>query len=119
MYGKVDMAGLRGGSLRAEALWRDQDTCFRVIDTGVGIPPESLEVVFEEFRQVDSRLSREYGGTGLGLALTRKLVELHGGTITIESQVDKGSTFTFTIPHVLPADAEAGDLMTDPEQESA
>jgi len=109
----------RGGSVRAEALWRDQDTCFRVIDTGVGIPPESLEVVFEEFRQVDSRLSREYGGTGLGLALTRKLVELHGGTITIESQVDKGSTFTFTIPHVLPADAEAGDLMTEPEQESA
>jgi len=110
---------LRGGAIRVEAVWGDQDTCFRVIDTGVGIPPESLEVIFEEFRQVDSRLSREYGGTGLGLALTRKLVELHGGTITIESQVDKGSTFTFTIPHMLPADVEAGDLMTDPEQGSA
>jgi len=108
----------KGGSIRAEAQWRETDTCFRVIDTGVGIPADKLDVIFEEFRQVDSRLSREYGGTGLGLALTRKLVELHGGKLTVESQVNQGSTFTFTIPHVLPSDAEASDILTDPGREA-
>jgi PAS domain S-box-containing protein len=93
-----------GGSVRVETERREGATYFRVIDTGVGIPADSLELIFEEFRQVDARLSREYGGTGLGLALTRKLVALHGGTITVESQVGKGSVFTFTIPDVLPGE---------------
>jgi PAS domain S-box-containing protein len=96
-----------GGSIRVEAEWRAKDVCFRVIDTGVGIPQDSHELIFEEFRQVDARLSREYGGTGLGLALTRKLVKLHGGTIIVESEVGKGSVFTFAIPHVLPLDSTA------------
>jgi PAS domain S-box-containing protein len=109
----------KGGSVRAEAEWRDTDTCFRVIDTGVGIPADKLDLVFEEFRQVDSRLSREYGGTGLGLALTRKLVDLHGGKLSVESQVDRGSTFTFTIPHALPTDGQASDVLTDRADESA
>ena len=103
-----------GGSIRVEAQRRPTDVCFRVIDTGVGIPREAFDLIFEEFRQVDSRLAREYGGTGLGLALTRKLVALHGGTITVESQVGQGSTFTFTIPNVLPVTGDEASLFTSP-----
>jgi PAS domain S-box-containing protein len=93
-----------GGSVRVESERREGAVHFRVIDTGVGIPADALELIFEEFRQVDARLSREYGGTGLGLALTKKYVELHGGTITVESQEGKGSVFTFMIPEVLPGE---------------
>jgi PAS domain S-box-containing protein len=102
------------GTIRVEAERRDADTCFRIIDSGVGIPEDSLELIFEEFRQVDSQLSRQYSGTGLGLALTKKLVALHGGTVAVESEVDKGSVFTFTIPHVLPVDEGEGSLFTSP-----
>ena len=71
---------------------------FSVIDTGVGIGPEDKDRIFDEFEQVDTTLSREWGGAGLGLALSKKLVELHGGQITVESNLGEGSTFTFTIP---------------------
>ena len=101
-----------GGSIHVEAQRREHDVCFRVIDTGMGIPREAFGMIFEEFRQVDSRLAREYGGTGLGLALTRKLVTLHGGTITVESEVGKGSTFIFTIPNVLPTTGDEVSLFT-------
>jgi signal transduction histidine kinase len=69
-----------------------------VKDTGVGIAPEDQAAVFEEFRQVGSDYTRKAEGTGLGLALTRRFVELHGGQIRLESQPGAGSTFTFTIP---------------------
>ena len=69
-----------------------------VSDTGVGIAPEDQAAVFEEFRQVGSDSARKNEGTGLGLALARKFVELHGGKIWVASEVGKGSTFTFTIP---------------------
>jgi signal transduction histidine kinase/DNA-binding response OmpR family regulator/ligand-binding sensor domain-containing protein len=69
-----------------------------VIDRGIGIAEENLAVIFEEFRQVDGTLNRQYGGTGLGLSLVRKFVELQGGTLTVASEVGKGSTFTFTLP---------------------
>ena len=68
-----------------------------VSDTGVGIAPEDQEAIFEEFRQVGTA-AKKVEGTGLGLALSRKFVELHGGRIWVESQVGVGSTFTFTIP---------------------
>jgi signal transduction histidine kinase len=68
-----------------------------VADTGVGIAPEDQEAVFEEFRQV-GMASKKVEGTGLGLALSRKFIELHGGRIWVKSQVDVGSTFTFTLP---------------------
>jgi len=103
-----------GGSVRVEAERRPDDVCFRVVDTGVGIPGESLEMVFEEFRQVDARLSRQYGGTGLGLALTRKLVNLHGGEISVESRVDQGTVFTFTIPARLPGGQDDAGIFTSP-----
>jgi len=69
-----------------------------VSDTGVGIAAEDQKVVFEEFRQVGRDYTRKAEGTGLGLALTKRFVELHGGTIRLESAPGKGSTFTFTIP---------------------
>jgi signal transduction histidine kinase len=71
---------------------------FSVSDTGVGIAPQDHELIFEEFRQVGSDGDRKAEGTGLGLALTRRLVELHGGSIEVESAPGKGSIFTFTLP---------------------
>ena len=68
-----------------------------VTDTGVGIAPEDQEAVFEEFRQVGTA-DKKVEGTGLGLALSRKFIELHGGRIWVKSQVGHGSTFTFTLP---------------------
>jgi signal transduction histidine kinase len=69
-----------------------------VSDTGIGIAPEDQAAVFEEFKQVGRDYTRKAEGTGLGLALTKRFVELHGGTIRLESAPGKGSTFTFTIP---------------------
>jgi signal transduction histidine kinase len=69
-----------------------------VSDTGIGIAPADQAVVFEEFRQVGSDYARKGEGTGLGLALVKRFAELHGGTIRVESEVGKGSTFTFTLP---------------------
>jgi len=71
---------------------------FSVTDTGVGIAAADQEIVFEEFKQVGTDYTRKAEGTGLGLALTKRFVELHGGTIRLESAPGKGSTFTFTIP---------------------
>src|SRR5213593_128819 len=71
---------------------------YRVSDTGIGIPKEEVENIFAEFRQVDTTITREYGGTGLGLSITKRLVELHGGRIGVESELGKGSRFFFTVP---------------------
>ena len=69
-----------------------------VTDTGIGIKAEDLPKLFKEFTQLESPYTKEYEGTGLGLALTKKLVELHGGTIEVTSEIDKGSRFYFTLP---------------------
>jgi signal transduction histidine kinase len=70
----------------------------KLLDTGIGISPENLQKLFKPFVQVDSRLSRQYEGTGLGLALVKKLVELHGGSVEVQSEVGVGSRFTFILP---------------------
>jgi signal transduction histidine kinase/ligand-binding sensor domain-containing protein len=69
-----------------------------VADPGIGIAPENLDVIFEEFKQIDAGRSREFGGTGLGLALVKKFVELQGGSVRVTSEVGEGSTFSFTLP---------------------
>jgi signal transduction histidine kinase len=86
-----------GGNARVEARLEKETVVIRVSDTGIGIAPEDLVNLFEEFRQVDSSLTRKHEGTGLGLALTKRLVELHGGDIGIESELGKGTTFTVTL----------------------
>ncbi len=79
-----------------------------VSDTGIGIAKEDHQAVFEEFRQVGRDYTRKQEGTGLGLTLTRKFVELHGGRIWVESELGKGSTFTFSIPTASAAVADEG-----------
>jgi signal transduction histidine kinase len=71
---------------------------FSVTDTGIGISPDDLQKLFKPFVQVDSSLSRQYEGSGLGLALVKKMVDLHNGSIEVKSEVGVGSRFTFTLP---------------------
>ena len=87
-----------GGRVEVKA-HRDADNIVVAVhDTGIGIAAEDQAAVFEEFRQVGRQYTNKQEGTGLGLALTRKFVELHGGRIWLESEPGTGSTFTFTIP---------------------
>jgi signal transduction histidine kinase len=86
-----------GGRIEIQAAPKDGFVEVSVSDTGVGIAPEDQETVFEEFRQVGT-VSKKVEGTGLGLTLCRKFVELHGGRIWVKSEVGAGSTFTFTLP---------------------
>lgn len=71
-----------------------------VSDTGIGIPGDKFETIFQSFEQVDASIARGYGGTGIGLSITKQLVELHGGRIWVESELKKGSKFYFTLPFV-------------------
>jgi len=70
---------------------------FAVVDTGIGIPANRIERIFEAFTQADSTTTREYGGSGLGLTITRQLVDMMGGSLTVDSEVGRGSTFTFDV----------------------
>jgi signal transduction histidine kinase len=87
-----------GGRIQVRAARVDGAAEISVSDTGVGIAAEDQETVFEEFRQVGTDYAKKREGTGLGLALARRFVELHGGRMWVKSQVGEGSTFTFTIP---------------------
>lgn len=97
----------RGGRVWVRA-WHAEDNgqqvhFVEVGDDGIGIAPEHQELVFDEFAQVDSSASRQHHGTGLGLTIARRLVELHGGRIWVESEVGAGARFFFTIPDGAPS----------------
>jgi two-component system sensor histidine kinase/response regulator len=87
-----------GGEIILRVVVNDQEALFEVQDTGIGIPEHQQALLFEKFQQLDASYSRQYSGTGLGLALTKSLVELHGGSIHFQSAVGVGSTFTVKIP---------------------
>ena len=101
MQGRVSVtfsAGADGRTLKVE-----------VADSGIGIPEDKKDAIFEAFEQVDSSTRRQFGGTGLGLAITQRLARLLGGTIEVESSVGQGSTFTLEIPVGEPRDEDAAE----------
>jgi signal transduction histidine kinase len=81
----------------------------RVADTGQGIPEDKLPRIFDTFRQLDGSSTRRWGGLGIGLAIAKHIVEMHGGRIWVESEAGRGSTFVFMVP------AGTADIMRDRE----
>jgi signal transduction histidine kinase len=86
------------GEVRASVAIANGRALYRVEDTGIGIPPDAQAAVFDEFRQVDGSATRRYGGSGLGLALSRRLARLLGGDIALVSVPGAGSAFTVELP---------------------
>jgi signal transduction histidine kinase len=86
------------GSVEVRAVQAGDRFEFAVVDSGFGIAPADQARIFDEFQQVDNSSTRKKGGTGLGLSISRKIVELHGGRITVESEVGKGSAFKVIVP---------------------
>jgi signal transduction histidine kinase len=109
------------GEVRVKAEWRerDEEVTFSVRDTGIGIAPEDQEKVFEEFVQIEGTHQKKTQGTGLGLPLSRKLAFLLGGSVALESEADKGSVFSVTIPfryqglQIASLDARNDDALPD------
>ena len=101
--------------LEVSSLENGGKVCFCVWDTGIGIPKDQLDLLFKPFTQIDPALSRQYGGgTGLGLSLVRRLAELHGGTVSVESTPGKGSRFSIILPAREPApENNAFDFLDD------
>ncbi len=102
--GQVAVSARRNGTGSAEGVE------VAVSDTGIGIPADKLDRIFESFQQADASSAREFGGTGLGLTITRQLVELHGGSMGVSSTEGEGSSFSFTLP-VASAAPEEGDKL--------
>ncbi len=88
-----------GGSVWMECYEHDEFVCFKVCDTGVGIPPNKLASVLRPFEQASNEYTRDYEGTGLGLSITKELIEMHGGSLNIESTVGVGTTVSVRLPY--------------------
>ncbi len=100
-------------SLRVSHEAANDEVVFRISDTGIGITPEQMDRLFRPFQQGDSSTSRRFGGTGLGLVLTRRFCEMMGGEVTVESRDGEGSTFTIRIPRRVPDIVEARPLSVE------
>ena len=101
------------GTILLQASYDSNWVTLSVADTGPGIPQDKLAEIFEEFTQVDGSTTRKVGGTGLGLPITKKLVEMHGGRIWVESKLDQGSIFTVKLPLKQPAELSNEPVVTE------
>ena len=100
------------GSIELTIDLADGRTAFSVCDSGIGIPADRIETIFEAFRQADDSTTRRYGGTGLGLSISARLIELMGGVLTVDSKVGEGSTFRFAVE--LLEGVDSGEAAADP-----
>jgi len=89
-----------GGHIIVQLDERENDFIISIKDNGIGIPEDKLETIFERFQQIDSSASRKYEGTGIGLALTKELVEILGGKISVKSKINQGTSFTIILPYL-------------------
>ncbi len=97
-----------GGRVRVSVAANEREVELCVADSGVGIPPDRLNLIFDRFYQVEDPMRRRFGGMGLGLSIVRDLVSLHGGRVWAESTPGEGSVFVFTLPVVADSDRKGG-----------
>ncbi len=105
----TDSGGIEINVTTAKKTEAGIEISFSVKDTGIGIPSHKMEVIFERFQQADEDTTRKYGGTGLGLTIVKQLVELQNGSIHVNSELNKGTEFVFTIPYMIPKEITAHD----------
>jgi signal transduction histidine kinase len=86
------------GFIKVSLFNAPQEAHIQITDTGIGLSEDEIEKIFRPFSQADSSITRKYGGTGLGLVISKNIIDLHGGTISVESQKGQGSSFTITLP---------------------
>lgn len=99
------------GEVKLAMDWDDDKWVIQVSDTGIGIPPHAHNLIFEAFRQLDGSSRRVYGGSGLGLAIVRNLVTMMEGSVTVDSALGRGSTFTITLPLPVSNQSESGQVL--------
>lgn len=104
-----------GGHITVELEGRGEQLSFSVTDTGPGISPGQEQIIFERFRQADGGNNRRFGGTGLGLAIVKDFVELHGGTVNVQSELGAGARFTVQLPSLAPADEAVKEALQPPD----
>jgi two-component system sensor histidine kinase VicK len=87
-----------GGTITVRMFEKDESVCVSVADEGIGMPPEKHQRIFERFYQIDGSSRRRFGGTGIGLAIVKRIIDAHHGEIWVESELNQGSSFFFTLP---------------------